>query len=95
MAQGSLSPLRLSCQAERKATGREQATRRRPAGEKRGRKLERNLMAKKKSIEQIARKFQRKMQKIVDDGGNVTSISIEVGDEKYVIAEKKEKEDGL
>ena len=48
-------------------------------------------MAKKKSIEQIARKFQRKMQKIVDDGGNVTSISIEVGGEKYVIAEKKER----
>ena len=48
-------------------------------------------MAKKKSIEQIARKFQRKMQKIVDDGGNVTSISIEVGDKKYTIAEKKHK----
>ena len=46
-------------------------------------------MAKKKSIEQIVREYQRKMQKIVDDGGNVTSISIYVGDWKYTIAEKK------
>ena len=48
-------------------------------------------MAKKKSIEQIVRKFKKQMQKIVDDGGNVTSISIEVGDKKYTIAEKKHK----
>ena len=48
-------------------------------------------MTKRKSIEQIVRKFKRQMQKIVDDGGNVTSISIEVGDKKYTIAEKKHK----
>ena len=51
-------------------------------------------MAKRKSIEQVARKFQRKMQKIVDDGGNVTSISIEVGDKKYTIAERKHRTNG-
>ena len=48
-------------------------------------------MAKKKSIEQIVREYQRKMQKLVDKDDEITSISIEVGGEKYVIAEKKER----
>ena len=45
----------------------------------------------KKTIEQICRKFKKDMQKIVDKDNGVTGISIVVGREKFIIAEKKQK----
>lgn len=46
---------------------------------------------KAKKIENIVRKFQREMQKLVDNNNGITSISMEAGGEKITIAEKKEK----
>lgn len=47
----------------------------------------------KKTVEQICRDYQRKMQKLVDKkDSEITSISIEIGGEKHIIAEKKIKD---
>ncbi|KKL62608.1 hypothetical protein LCGC14_2183510 [marine sediment metagenome] len=46
-------------------------------------------MNKQKRLDNICRNFQRKMQKIVDESDGITGVSIEVGGEKHIIAEKK------
>lgn len=59
----------------------------------RGRKKSQGLlkMTKTEKIKKIAKKFQRNMQKIVDDSnGGIIGISIEIGGEKTLIAGKEE-----
>lgn len=45
----------------------------------------------KRKIRKIARKFQKKVQQMVDESPGISSVSIEIGGEKIVIAQKKRK----
>jgi len=50
------------------------------------------MSKKKKSAIEIARRFQRETQKIVDDSKNINEISVQFGDKpKIILAKKKEK----
>lgn len=45
----------------------------------------------KKEITKIAKRFKRQMQKIVDNGGGITEIKIQIKDSEPVVIAKKTK----
>lgn len=49
-------------------------------------------MRKNKTVEDVCRRFQKDIQRLVDKSKNITSISMTVGDKTVTIAEKKTEE---